>query len=78
MQVPSFGILSNGTTYNFYKYIAKDRHLVQFTERANLDKGITADAASEAVLPILRRLVNVIKDQMDGMRSFKRAKHNDS
>jgi hypothetical protein len=77
-QVPSFGILSNGTTYIFYKYTPEDKRLKQFTERTNLDKAIKAQAASQAVLPIIRRLVHVIKEQMESMKSFKKTKHGDA
>jgi hypothetical protein len=76
--VPSFGILSNGTTYIFYKYTPEDKHLQQFTERANLDKTIKAADASREVLPIIRRLVHLIKEQMESMKSYKRAKRGDA
>lgn len=64
--------------YTFYKYTPEDKRLRQFTERANLDKGIKAAAASEEVLPIIRRLVHLINEQMESMKSFKRAKRSDA
>ena len=74
MQVPSFGILSNGTRYIFYKYTPEDRLLKQYAVRANLKQRMTADEASTEVLPIIRHLVHIIQQQMQGMETFKRAR----
>lgn len=74
MQVPSFGILSNGTRYIFYKYTPERRLLVQHAVRAQLKQCIKADEASTQVLPVISRLVHIIQQQMQCMESFKRGR----
>lgn len=74
VQVPSFGILSNGTTYIFYKYTPEDRRLVKHVVRARLKKGIKADEAIVEVLPIIRHLLHIIQLHMQGMESYKRVR----
>ena len=74
MQVPSFGILSNGTRYIFFRYTPEDRRLVQLATEAQLKERITASNAIDQVLPIIRRLLHIINVQMDGMESFKKSK----
>ncbi|KAJ9531914.1 hypothetical protein QJQ45_003627 [Haematococcus lacustris] len=73
-KVPSFGILSNGTRYILYKYTPEDRCLVQMALRAHLKQRMTAAEATAEVLPIIRCLVKIIQEQMEGMESFKRAR----
>ncbi|KAL6751198.1 hypothetical protein V8C86DRAFT_2783257 [Haematococcus lacustris] len=73
-KVPSFGILSNGTRYILYKYTPEDRCLVQLALRAQLKQRMTAAEAIAEVLPIIRCLVKIIQEQMEGMESFKRAR----
>ena len=72
--MPSFGILTNGTRYIFYKYTPGDRLLVKHDVRAQLKQRIKAEDASKEVLPIIRHLVYIIKQQMKGMESFKRVR----
>ena len=71
-QVPSFGILSNGTNYVFYKYTPEDRRLVKLWASVQLKPRITASEASAQVLPIIRHLVHIIQQQMQGLESFKK------
>lgn len=70
--MPSFGILSNGTEYIFYRFTPDDKRLVQHYVRAQLEHRITADEASKQVLPVIRHLAYIIKLQMDGMDSLKK------
>uniref|UniRef100_A0A6T5TRE9 Uncharacterized protein n=1 Tax=Chlamydomonas chlamydogama TaxID=225041 RepID=A0A6T5TRE9_9CHLO len=72
-KVPSFGILTNGTRYIFYKYTPEDRLLVQHAVQAHLKHCIKADEATSQVLPIIRHLVHIIQQQMQCMQSFQRA-----
>ena len=73
-QVPSFGILSNGARYIFYKFTPEDRILVKHAVFASLKQHITADEAAAEVLPIIRRLVHIIKEQKESMESAKKAR----
>lgn len=72
--MPSFGILSNGTRYIFYKYTPEDRSLVQLGLNADLKLHIHAEEARDQVLPIIRCLVKIIQEQLESMDSFKRAR----
>ena len=81
LQVPSFGILSNGLVYKFYKFDASDasnKRLVHSTRLVlKLDKGITAADAQKEAAPILGRLVHMItqrKDAVLAMRDTKKSK----
>jgi len=69
-KVPSFGILSNGTNYTFYKYIPEAERLVCVDARVNLERKITGAQASENVLPIIRHMVYIIQEQMKALTSF--------
>ena len=70
VQVPSFGILSNGTRYIFYKYTPADRRLVHHAVSARLKHCISATEASKEVQDIICHLVAIIKQQMQDMDSF--------
>lgn len=76
MQVPSVGILSNGTGYLFYKC----RHTGQQNGQpvlecshflhANLLEGTRADAAVEEVKKVVQTMVKLFRDQKVALTSF--------
>jgi hypothetical protein len=78
LQVPSFGILSNGLTYKLYKFDASDasnKRLVHSTRLVlKLDEGITAADAQKEAAPILGRLVHMITQQKDAVLAMRDAK----
>jgi hypothetical protein len=78
LQVPSFGILSNGLIYKFYKFDASDASNKRLVHSARLvlklDKGITAADAQKEAAPVLGRLVHMIIQQKDAVLAMRDAK----
>lgn len=77
LQVPSAGILSNGTAYIFYKcqhasqqdgqpFLACSEFMI-----VELHKGITAQLALQAVMKVLKTMVQLFVDQKEALRNFR-------
>lgn len=71
-QVPSVGVLTNGTSYLFYKchHDSQPRLLCSEFMGVELHKGIEAKRASKAVLNILRTMLQVFLDQKRAIENF--------
>jgi hypothetical protein len=75
LQVPSFGILTTGTVYIFYKYMPDIKRFIKCsTMTLPLKHGIKADVAAKEALPVVRRLVHIINEQKEKMMHIKRPK----
>ncbi len=69
--MPSYGLLTNGRVYHFFKYVASKPALCKSMPMAvNLQAGVTADEALEAVVPIIRRLVLILTEQKQSLDQF--------
>lgn len=75
LQVPSFGILTSGTRYIFYKYVADDKRLIKCTPlHLHLQRGTTAKDAADQALPVLKHLVYIINKQKESLAIFNKQK----
>ena len=76
MQVPSAGILTDGTAYIFYKchYDGQPtgQPFVTCSEfmTVELHKGISARSAKDTVMKVLRTMVQLFVDQKKALSSF--------
>lgn len=76
MQVPSAGILTNGTAYIFYKCHhdgqKNGQPVVTCSEFMTVDlkKGLSARSAEEAVMKVVRTMVQLFIDQQKALSSF--------
>ena len=76
MQVPSAGILTNGTAYIFYKCHhdgqPSGQPVVTCSEFMTVDlhKGISAKSAEDTVMKVLRTMVQLFIDQQKALSSF--------
>ena len=76
VQVPSAGILTNGTAYIFYKCHhdgqPNDRSVVTCSDFLTVDlrKGISARSAEDTVMEVLRTMVQLFVDQQKVLSSF--------
>ena len=76
MQVPSVGILSNGTGYLFYKCCHNGQQngqpVLECSEfmHVNLLKGTRADAAVEEVKKVVQTMVKLFRDQKVALTRF--------
>ncbi|KXZ51476.1 hypothetical protein GPECTOR_12g439 [Gonium pectorale] len=70
-QVPSYGILTNGLTYVFFKYLPGSKELIQSaTMNLSLQPNVTAALAAESALPVMRRLMWIIQQQKNELDEF--------
>ena len=76
MQVPSAGILSNGTAYLFYKCYhdgqPNGRPVLTCSEFMTVDlhKGISADSAADNIMKVVKTMVQLFADQKKALSSF--------
>ena len=72
VQVPSAGILTNGTAYIFYKCHHDGQPVVTCSEfmPVKLHKGISARSAEDAVMKVVRTMVQLFVDQQKALSSF--------
>ena len=76
MQVPSAGILTNGTAYIFYKCYhdgqPNGQPVLTCSEFMSVDlhKGISAGSAADTVLKVVRTMVQLFVDQKKALSSF--------
>ncbi len=71
MQMPSFGILTNGKVYILYKYCRASRRLIKSEIlELNLHQGVTADYAMKQAQSVIERLMGTIELQRDNMNKF--------
>lgn len=72
-QVPSAGILSNGTGYLFYKYYHYGPQRLQCSPLMvqNLIQGIEAKAAKKEAMDVLATMIQLFKDQISAFEDFK-------
>ena len=61
--------MSTGLAYRFYKYDARSKEFV-CSDRipVQFQKGISYDSAAGAALPVVKRLVHILKKQIEAMR----------
>jgi hypothetical protein len=70
-QVPSYGIITNGVTYSFHKYLASSKQLLSTdTIVVHLSKHSSAQTAAEQVRPVLMRLVHMLNSQKEELQRF--------
>ncbi|KAL3163153.1 hypothetical protein ABBQ32_009563 [Trebouxia sp. C0010 RCD-2024] len=75
-QVPSAGILTNGTAYLFYKCYhggqPKGQPVLTCSEfmPVDLHKGISADSAADNVMKVVKTMVQLFVDQKKALSSF--------
>ncbi|KAL0047698.1 hypothetical protein WJX82_009730 [Trebouxia sp. C0006] len=75
-QVPSAGILSNGTAYLFYKCYhdgqPNGRPVLTCSEFMTVDlhKGISADSAADNIMKVVKTMVQLFADQKKALSSF--------
>jgi len=71
LQMPSFGILTNGKVYILYKYCRASRRLIKSDAlELNLHKGVTADYAMKQAQPVIELLMGTIELQRDNINLF--------
>ena len=72
VQVPSAGTLTNGTTYIFYKCHHDGQPVVTRSEllTVNLHKGISARAAEDTVMKVVKTMVQLFVDQQKALSIF--------
>ena len=76
MQVPSAGILTNGTAYLFYKCYhggqPKGQPVLTCSEfmPVDLHKGINAESAADNVMKEVKTVVQLFVDQKKALSSF--------
>jgi hypothetical protein len=68
--VPSYGVLTNGLTYAFYKYEADSKTLsCTYLDRMFLRQGTSASDAQREAEPVLGILTGVIQQQKDALNA---------
>lgn len=71
LQVPSAGILSNGTGYLFYRcYHGPQRLQCSPLMMVNLSQSIQAKAAQKEARDVLATMIQLFKDQISAFKGF--------
>jgi hypothetical protein len=64
VKIPSYGVVTNGLKYRFYKYDASTRRLINSRMfMIDLYEGTSPDDTQKAVTPIIGRLVHIVTEQ---------------
>jgi hypothetical protein len=68
--VPSYGVLTNGTTYVFYKYEAASK-TITCSDAVDLflRQGTSASDAQKTAAPVLGILTRIIQEQKDALNA---------
>lgn len=72
LQVPSAGILSNGTGYLFYRCYHHGPQRLQCSPlmMVNLSESIQANAAQKEARDVLATMIQLFKDQISAFKGF--------
>lgn len=71
MQVPMYGILSNGLSYIFYRHVPGSSEIEESSRvKVNLFKGATSQEALVAMLPVVRIISQVLQGSQTALEQF--------